>query len=110
MIDNKIFNKFAKVKGFLFLSIFLWVFVYIIMFKSESFNQINLYIQQNPKTKTIPLVVPLVVYHNKKSYPYSTNVKDIVDAPRELIEEYFLKPFLLVDLTKIADEELKQHA
>ncbi len=32
----------------------------------------------------------------------------MVDAPRELVDLYFLKPFQLVDLGQIADEELKQ--
>jgi recombination-promoting nuclease RpnB len=33
-----------------------------------------------------------------------------VDAPKELVERYFLKPFQLVDLGEIDDEQLRQHA
>jgi predicted transposase/invertase (TIGR01784 family) len=58
----------------------------------------------------IPLVVPVVVYHGKAPWKYSTDVRDLVDAPRELVEQYFLKPFTLIDLSKIEDEALKQKA
>ena len=52
----------------------------------------------------------MVVYHAETAYPYSTDIKDIVDAPRILIDRYFLKPFQLIDLARIEDEELKTHA
>jgi hypothetical protein len=35
---------------------------------------------------------------------------DLVDAPKEWVEAYFLKPFTLIDLNKIEDEELKQRS
>lgn len=60
--------------------------------------------------KKLPLVYPMVIYHAERPYPYTTNIKDLVDAPLELIEQYFLKPFQLIDLGQINDEELKQHA
>jgi hypothetical protein len=31
-----------------------------------------------------------------------------MDAPKELVDKYFLKPFTLVDLTQIDDEQIKQ--
>ncbi|HEX4045752.1 MAG TPA: Rpn family recombination-promoting nuclease/putative transposase, partial [Gammaproteobacteria bacterium] len=61
------------------------------------------------KEKFLPLVYPVVVYHADRPYPYSTDIKDLVDAPKELIEHYFLKPFQLIDLGQIKDEELKAH-
>ncbi len=62
------------------------------------------------KQKKLPLVYPLVIYHAERTYPYSTDIKDSVAAPREIIERYFLKPFQLIDLGRIDDQELKQHA
>jgi predicted transposase/invertase (TIGR01784 family) len=62
------------------------------------------------KTKKLPLIYPLVVYHGMQKYPFSTNLNDLVDAPKELIDQYFLKPFHLIDLGEIDDETLKQHA
>ncbi|MEQ1790244.1 MAG: Rpn family recombination-promoting nuclease/putative transposase [Rickettsiales bacterium] len=60
--------------------------------------------------KKLPLVYPMVIYHAERPYPYSTDIKDNIDAPMELIDRYFLKPFQLIDLGQIDDEELKQHA
>lgn len=60
--------------------------------------------------KKIPFILPMVVYHGKQPWHYSTNINDLVDAPKELVESYFLKPFTLIDLTKIEDEILKQKA
>jgi len=62
------------------------------------------------KKKTIPLIYPMVIYHADRSYPYGTDIKDIVDAPRELVERYFLKPFQLIDLGQIEDKELKKQS
>lgn len=60
--------------------------------------------------KKIPLIYPLVIYHGKRKYPFSTDLSDLVDAPPSLIDRYFLKPFQLIDLGQIDDETLKQHA
>ena len=60
--------------------------------------------------KVLPLVYPLVVYHGRKKWPYSTDIREIVDAPKEFIDRFFLKPFHLIDLGHIDDEELKRHA
>jgi len=47
---------------------------------------------------------------DKKAWRYSTDIKDIVDAPRELVDCYFLQPFHLLDLSQISDDEIKNHA
>lgn len=59
---------------------------------------------------TIPLIYPMVVYHAERPYPFSTDINDLVDAPPDLVKRYFLKPFQLIDLAKIEDQELKNHA
>lgn len=61
------------------------------------------------KTQKIPMIYPIVIYHGKSKYPYSTDLKDLVSAPAALVDEYFLKPFQLIDLGQIDDEILKQH-
>lgn len=60
--------------------------------------------------KLLPLVYPMVIYHADMPYPYSTDIIDIVDAPRDLVNRYFLKPFQLIDLGQIEDRQLKKHA
>ena len=62
------------------------------------------------KKKSLPFVFPMVIYHAERPYPYSTDIRDIVDAPKELVERYFLKPFQLIDLGRIEDEQLKQQS
>ena len=63
-----------------------------------------------PKKATrIPLIYPMVIYNGKQKYSFSTDIKDLVEAPSELVEKYFLKPFQLIDLCQIEDEKLKEH-
>ena len=57
----------------------------------------------------LPLVFSLVYYNGKKRWNYPTDIKALIDAPSELIENYALKPFQLVELNQISDETLKQH-
>ncbi|MFT4058969.1 MAG: Rpn family recombination-promoting nuclease/putative transposase [Legionella sp.] len=66
--------------------------------------------QDSKSDKRIPLIYPLVIYHGKRKYPFSTNLSDLIDAPQSLVDRYFLKPFQLIDLGQIDDEVLKQHA
>ena len=62
------------------------------------------------KTKKLPFIYPMVIYHAKKPYGYSTDINDLVDAPKSFVDQYFLKPFQLIDLGEIEDEQLKKHA
>ena len=64
---------------------------------------------QTHKTDKLPLVVPLVLYHGRQKYPHSTDIRDLVAAPKALVEQYFLKPFHLVDLHTIDDEKLREY-
>jgi len=60
-------------------------------------------------SKRIPLILPIVVYHGKQPWNYSNAINDLVDAPRKLVDTYFLKPFTLLDLNKIDDAELRRN-
>lgn len=60
--------------------------------------------------KRLPMILPMIVYHGKRPWTYSTNINDLVDSAKELIDAYFLKPFFLIDLNLIDDEILKQRA
>ena len=58
---------------------------------------------------TLPVVMPVVFYHGRVSpYPYSTDIFDCFAAP-ELAKNYYFKPFKLIDVTTIPDEELKRN-
>ena len=43
----------------------------------------------------LPLVYPCVVYHGKDRCRLEPDVRALIDAPKELIDTYFLKPFNL---------------
>ena len=70
-------------------------------------NTINEHLRLS-KNNTIPLIYPLVVYHGKP-YEFKTNINDIVNAPKALVDQFFLKPFKLLDLNKIDDAVIKQN-
>lgn len=61
-------------------------------------------------SQSIPFVLPFVLYHGKEAWDYSTDIRDLIDAPKILTRDYFLKPFFLVDLNKIDDDILKERA
>lgn len=59
--------------------------------------------------QTLPIVIPLLFYRGKKSpYPFSTDILDCFES-KELAQETFLKPYSLIDITVIPDEELRIH-
>lgn len=59
--------------------------------------------------QTLPIVIPLLFYRGKKSpYPFTTDIMDLFQN-KELAQETFLKPYPLIDITVIPDEELRTH-
>lgn len=74
-----------------------------------SCNIIDQYLQET-KLKTIPLIYPIVIYRGERSYAFSTDIRDLVEAPSHLVDQYFLKPFHLIDLSRIGNAELKNHS
>lgn len=61
------------------------------------------------QSKKIPFILPLVIYHGALVWNDSTNINDLVLAPKSLVDAYFLKPFILIDLNRMEDVDLKQH-
>lgn len=65
--------------------------------------------KKNKKAK-LPLVIPLVFYNGRTRYNGPRDIRELIDAPAELIEEFLLKPFHLIDTQDIVDKDLKsQH-
>jgi predicted transposase/invertase (TIGR01784 family) len=59
--------------------------------------------------KKLPIILPLCLYHGEDTpYPHSTELYDCFDDP-ELARELAFKPFKLIDLTVLSDEEISQH-
>lgn len=61
---------------------------------------------KNTKFKQLPIVFPMVFYNGQKKYNHSTNIFDLF-ADKQLAENIFFKPFQLIDLTQISDEQFK---
>lgn len=66
------------------------------------------HLKQHPKEQKLPLVIPLVFYQGKTPYPYSTDIKNLVAAPRDLIDLFLFQPFKLIESGQLSDEELRQ--
>ena len=57
--------------------------------------------------KYLPVVYPLILYSGKRPFNYSTDIFDLFGDQRRLAEDILYKPYQLVDLRLISDEELK---
>lgn len=59
--------------------------------------------------KKLPLILPFCIYHGEISpYPYSTEIYACYQDP-EFAREVVFKPFKLIDLTVLSDEEIEKH-
>lgn len=66
------------------------------------------HIKQN-NTTILPLIVPMVFYHGKKPYPANRDVIDLFGENKALAAEILFKPFQLIDIGQIPDEEIRKH-
>lgn len=58
--------------------------------------------------KKLPIVLPICLYHGRQSpYPYAIDVYDCFDDPN-LARQIAFKPFRLIDLTILSDEQIMQ--
>jgi len=60
--------------------------------------------------KKLPLLVPVVIYHGQQPWNYPSDIHSLIDAPRELVDRYFMQPYRLIDLARITDQKLTGHA
>lgn len=67
------------------------------------------YRKQNPKVETLPLIMPVVLYHGDKVYPHSMNFFDLFGKEKLLAINMLTNPFKLVDLHTIPDEKIREH-
>ena len=59
------------------------------------------------QTLKLPLVYPCVIYNGEERYEYTTDLFELFHDS-DLAREFFLKPFQLIDLSQIADDDLKK--
>jgi len=70
---------------------------------------IELYLKQNPGVETFPVVYPMVIYTGHKPWDAPRMVFDLFGEQSELAKQIFLKPYDLIEVQKIPDEELQKH-
>ena len=64
--------------------------------------------EKQGKTPKLPLVYPILYVTSEKGFNGTTDLFELFDDP-ELARQYFLKPMQLVDLAKLAENDIKQH-
>ncbi|HEY0482363.1 MAG TPA: Rpn family recombination-promoting nuclease/putative transposase [Kofleriaceae bacterium] len=68
----------------------------------------------HPKAKTLPMIVPVVMYHGATSWSEARSFDALLDVPagmRPAIEPYLVRfAYLLHDLAEISDDELREGA
>jgi len=68
----------------------------------------RLHLKQNPGKGLVPLIIPLVVYHGAEPWRSGTRLTDLLSGPTEALADYIPDfQFLLYDLTRYRDEEIK---
>src|SRR6185312_6856717 len=67
------------------------------------------HLDQNNDSAELPIVYPLVFYHGQEPYTGATDIFELFGPYQQLARETLLKPFQLVDVTTIPDQDLKQH-
>lgn len=67
------------------------------------------YLEAHKENKKLPRIMGVMFYHGKrKPYPYSNLIEHCFVDP-EFAKKYFLKGFHLIDITQVADDEIRQH-
>ncbi len=61
------------------------------------------YLELNPKTRTFPVVVPVVIYQGQRRWNVSTEFADLLDVDPDLVDDGLITPrfrYLLDDVSK----------
>jgi len=61
------------------------------------------------KSKTLPVVYPLVLYTGRKSYTYSTDLFELFGTHKQLAQETLYKPYQLIDLSHLSNTQLEEY-
>lgn len=63
---------------------------------------------KHTKTRTLPIIYPLIFYTGKYQYRYSTDLFDLFGDKKNLAKSLYQKPFSLIDLHNISESELEK--
>lgn len=110
--DVLFYTKFGKQDGYLYLLIEHQSspdhFMAFRLFK-YMLNICDRYLTEYPKSKTLPLVYPLVFFNGTGKYKVSRNLWGLFDDSK-FVRDIWANDYQLVNVHDIADEELKKRA
>src|SRR5689334_12440721 len=70
--------------------------------------------RDHPTAEQLPMIIPIVMYHGERPWPEPRSFDALLDIPesvRPTVEPYLVRfEYLLHDLSKISDEELRKGA
>jgi predicted transposase/invertase (TIGR01784 family) len=66
------------------------------------------YLNEHPKAKKVPLIVPLLLYHDKADYAACLDIRELINAPQHLVDLVWNEPIHLIDLHRIPDKQLRE--
>ena len=69
---------------------------------------VRMHLQKN-KNSPLPIVYPCVLYNGSEPYPHATDLFKLFQDPG-FAREIFLKPFQIIDLTQLSDDDLKKES
>ena len=72
-------------------------------------NICDRYLIENPKSKTLPLIYPIVFYNGQEQYNVSKNLWDLF-SNNKLAKDIWGNNYQLINVHEIPDEEFKQRA
>jgi len=58
--------------------------------------------------KNLPLIMPIIFYHGEQKFTGGRDIRELIKAPPELIEQILFKPCHLIDTRRISDESLQE--
>jgi predicted transposase/invertase (TIGR01784 family) len=68
----------------------------------------------HPRAKTLPMIVPIVMYHGASPWPEARSFEELLDVPpslRAVVEPHLVRfTYVLHDLSDISDDELREGA
>jgi predicted transposase/invertase (TIGR01784 family) len=67
----------------------------------------RLHLKQNPNAKTLPVIIPVLIYHGSKKWSLDTNLNSLFNVPDYLKDYIPVFNFHLQDISHIPDEEIK---
>jgi predicted transposase/invertase (TIGR01784 family) len=58
----------------------------------------------------LPIVVPILYYRGKVTpYPYKGDILDCFGKNKALAEKIYLRPYLVIDIASMSDDEIREH-